>query len=452
MIMAEQRILQQRQHFIVNNIRCVVVKFIAAGGQGEVYKADWKGKPVALKWYYPHYLEADPRLQERLHTTIKIGPPGPRFMWPQALASIQGMPGFGYVMELREPRFQEMHKLMNGSVDTTLRAMVTAAFELAHNYQLLHAEGLCYRDISFGNAFFDPQTGEIRICDNDNVDTNGVPGIVLGTPRFIAPELFREVATPNRQTDLFALSVLLFCILMRHHPLEGQKDLILNYLDAPVIEVMKILHRWMPVFIFDPNDDTNRLIHGVPAHDLARKLWRIYPRFIRKLFRTAFTDGLQEPDKRISDLEWRDAMLRLRDSLFLCQHCRRENFYDSEILAERGGYPPRCRSEKCNRHLVLPHRMRIGRKIIMLPLGAELFAYHTELAPPAERRFDLTQPTGVVVPHPHNSQALGLKNVSPGNWVVTRRDSSLLNVEPGRSIRLEEGIRINFGTLEGEVR
>lgn len=38
----------------------------------------------------------------------------------------------------------------------------------------LHAQGLCYRDISFGNVFFDHETGEVLICDNDNVAVDGV--------------------------------------------------------------------------------------------------------------------------------------------------------------------------------------------------------------------------------------------------------------------------------------
>jgi hypothetical protein len=33
--------------------------------------------------------------------------------------------------------------------------------------------GYSYRDISFGNLFFDPDTGDVLICDNDNVSANG---------------------------------------------------------------------------------------------------------------------------------------------------------------------------------------------------------------------------------------------------------------------------------------
>src|SRR5256885_1046760 len=82
----------------------------------------------------------------------------------------------------------------------------------------LHARGLCYRDISFGNAFFDPETGEVLICDNDNVTVDAqAKGGVYGTPRFMSPEIVRGETAPNSQTDLFSLSVLLFYMFMMHH-------------------------------------------------------------------------------------------------------------------------------------------------------------------------------------------------------------------------------------------
>jgi hypothetical protein len=33
------------------NASCTVIEFLGYGGQGEVYRASWKGEEVALKWY-----------------------------------------------------------------------------------------------------------------------------------------------------------------------------------------------------------------------------------------------------------------------------------------------------------------------------------------------------------------------------------------------------------------
>jgi serine/threonine protein kinase len=49
------------------------------------------------------------------------------------------------------------------------------------------------------------------IADNDNVSVDGAGVLgVLGTPRFMAPEIVRGETVPSTQTDLFSLSVLIF--------------------------------------------------------------------------------------------------------------------------------------------------------------------------------------------------------------------------------------------------
>ena len=74
-----------------------------------------------------------------------------------------------------------MKKRVNPSFYTLCRT----AFNLTRGYQKLHAMGAKYQDISFGNLFFNPDNGDVLICDNDNVSfDNSKPGCVLGTPGF----------------------------------------------------------------------------------------------------------------------------------------------------------------------------------------------------------------------------------------------------------------------------
>ena len=73
--------------------------------------------------------------------------------------------------------------------------------------------------------FFDPDTGDVLICDNDNVSANGIDNSsVYGTPRFMAPEIVMGQAKPSRNTDLYSLAVLLFYMFMMGHPLEGKLE------------------------------------------------------------------------------------------------------------------------------------------------------------------------------------------------------------------------------------
>jgi serine/threonine protein kinase len=190
----------QTVYTITSKMPCVAEKFLGGGGQGEVYKADLGGKKIALKWYFP--ASADSRTISGLGNLVKKGPPTDKFLWPIELTQAKDVPGFGYIMPLRGPQYISIVDLMKRRAEPTFRAIATAGLSLADSYLELHAKGLCYRDISFGNVFFEPNTGEVLICDNDNVAIDGqAQGGVLGTPRFMAPEIVRCEALPSMQTD-----------------------------------------------------------------------------------------------------------------------------------------------------------------------------------------------------------------------------------------------------------
>ena len=421
--------------------------FLGGGGQGEVYRArlvdsQGAGAPVALKWFFPHYLRQDPALRARLERAIDTGPPSDRFLWPQALVETADRPGFGYVMPLREDRFAGITDLVTRRSEPTLRALVTAGFELAHNYQQLHAKGFCYRDISFGNVFFDPESGEVRICDNDNVDIDRKGGAIVGTPRFMAPEIVRGEAGPSTQTDLFSLAVLLFYMLVNHHPLEGKKEALIRALDLPA---MTRLYGEDPIFIFDPNNDSNRPCDGY--QDNAVNLWPLYPQFIQTLFIRTFTDGLHDAHKRVVESQWTSALIRLRDAIFYCQQCSAENFYDPDALNSAEGSTTDCWA--CDLPHRLPPRMRIDQDdVVMLNHDTLLYPHHLD----EQRRYEVDAPAAEVTQHPQNPQVWGLRNLSEQRWTSQNVDGQLNEIEPGQTVTLSSGLRIQFGSRQGEVR
>ena len=424
----------QKVHTETTRANCVVEKFLGSGGQGEVYQAVLDNKLVAVKWYYP--ASATPEQQKALEILIRMGAPSDRFLWPIELATSSTTTGFGYVMSLREPRFRSIVDLMKRRIEPSFRALATAGLELSHSYLQLHLKGLCYRDISFGNAFFDPDNGEILICDNDNVAVDSqTRSAVYGTPRFMAPEIVRGEAVPSSQTDLFSLAVLLFYMFVMHHPLEGKKELAIKCLDLPA---MKKLYGTEPLFIFDPADDSNA--PDPQYHRNAVAFWMVYPRFLRDLFTKAFTEGIRDPQHgRVRESNWRAAMARLRDSIIYCTHCNAENFHDA------GEDNDHCWS--CRRQLRLPPRIRIGKNFVMLNHDTFLFVHHVD----EEKKYDFTQPVAAVTKHPIDPEIWGLKNLSPETWSTTNHKGEVNDVSPGRSVTLALGTRINFGHAEGEI-
>lgn len=424
-----------------SGMSCSVEKFLGGGGQGEVYRATIGGNLIALKWYFPHQATEDQR--EALQTLVKRGAPTDKFLWPMELTSARDVPGFGYIMPLREPRYKGIVDLMKQRIDPSFRVLAKACHGLADSFLQLHVKGLCYRDISFGNVFFEPRTGDVLICDNDNVTVDGdSKGGVLGTPRFMAPEVVRGDASPGSQTDLFSLAVLLFYMFMVHHPLEGKKEASIHCFDLPA---MNKLYGTEPVFIFDPNDDSNRPVPGY--HDNAITYWKIYPQFLKDLFIQAFTEGIRDPQHgRVRESEWRAAMIRLMDSIIYCPYCGAENFYDAETLKASGGTPAPCWS--CNQEGTLPPRIRIGKHIVMLNHDTQLFPHHVDV----QRLYDFSYPVAEVTRHPSNPDIWGLKNLSQEKWTSTKADGTTNDIEPGRSVSLAVGTKISFGNTEGEIR
>ncbi|MCP4352324.1 MAG: serine/threonine protein kinase [Desulfobacterales bacterium] len=418
---------------------CKVEHFLGGGGQGEVYKASLDGKQVALKWYFPQ--QATPGLLKALKNLIKKGAPNNKFLWPLDLASAKHVNGFGYIMPLRESRYKGINDLMKRRIEPSFRALITAGLDLAQSFLQLHAKGMCYRDISFGNVFFDPHTGEVLICDNDNVTVDrGGKGGILGTPRFMAPEVVRGEALPSIRTDLFSLAVLMFYMLMVHHPLEGKKESQIKCFDLPA---MNKIYGTEPVFIFDPDDDSNRPELG--HHNNAIIFWEIYPQFLRDLFIKAFTQGIHDPEHgRVRESEWRAVMVRLRDAIIYCENCGAENFYGGS-LSKTLGKPNLCWS--CQKSFKTPPRIYINKNIVMLNYDTRLFPHHTD----PDKAYDFSKPVAAVNQHPKNPQIWGLKNLSDEKWVATGPDKSVKDVEPGRSITLVKGTQIDFGRIKGEI-
>ncbi len=422
----------------LSNLNCSVGEFLGAGSQGEVYRATLGTKQVALKWYFPHYLQSDPELRRNLRTAIERGSPSDRFLWPIELVIAGSGSGFGYVMPLREDRYKSLIEVMKRRAEPTFRSLATAGFEIADSYLQLHSSGLCYSDISFGNVFLDPKNGQVCICDNDNVHVDGQPTGIGGTIGFMAPEIVRGEAMPSSDTDLFSLAVLLFYLFMLHHPLEGQRELDVKCFDYPA---KRKLYGAEPIFVFDPTDERNRPVPGY--HDNGLAFWPVYPDFAKALFIKSFTAGLWDPKNgRVRESEWRAAMVHLRDSIVYCRACGAENF----AHLDASGVPQFCWS--CHGALDLPFRVQIGRNVVMLNHDTELFAHHID----AKRIYDFSKPVAEVSRHPTDPSRWGLKNLGETSWQVTDATGAVLEVAPGRSVSLAAGRRIDFGPAQGEIQ
>lgn len=406
---------------------------LGAGGQGEVYSVEKNGITYALKWYYAK--SATKNQKDILDNLIMKGKPNDSFLWPQDLIyKKQGEP-FGYIMPLRPENYKGIIDMMKRRAEPSFEALCRAAFNLTKGYRDLHSMGYCYRDISFGNVFFNPDTGDVLICDNDNVSYDGAVSGVYGTARFMAPEIVNGKAKPSTNTDLFSLAVLLFYMFMLNHPLEGKLEANIKCLDYLA---MNRLYGTHPVFIFDPNDTSNRPLEGY--QDNALIYWKIYPKQLRDMFTKAFTVGIHEPNKRVTEAEWLDVFANLMSGIQNCQKCDAEVFFDTEKVEKNENHI--CWS--CNNKVKMPHILKAGKSIVLLKEDAKIYSHYIK----GDR--DMTTVVGKVVQNPKNPSLYGIKNESKDNWTYIKEDGTQIPVAPGRSAAIAKNSKINFGQIIGE--
>lgn len=420
-----------------SNIELTIVKFLGSGGQGEVYEVLYEGRRLALKWYF---IQSATENQENLiEQLVKSGRPDERFLWPIALIKIKGKKSFGYLMPLRPSQFSNIVDLMKRRIEPSFDAVITACIQLADSFHKLHEKALCYRDISFGNFFFHPKTGDVLICDNDNVTSkNTQMAGVLGTPRFMAPEVVMGLKKPDINSDLFSLSVLIFYMLMMHHPLEGRQEKNIKCFDLPA---MTKLYGKNPIFIFDPNNASNRPVPGYQDNPLS--FWPIYTEQIRQLFIRAFTVGIRDPNRRITEKLWRESLIDLKNAVVLCD-CGMENFYD--IYKFQRGLSNNCWA--CQRPLEVASRIKIGKQVVVLNLSTKLYGHHLL----NQEKFRFKKILAEVVPHPKYKDTMGLKNLSKVAWQVKTKLGKAYTIDYGKSFTIEDGTIVYFGEVEGMIR
>ncbi|MDD1685193.1 MAG: protein kinase [Methanoregula sp.] len=435
--------LGQRVRAEISGMELEVIKKLGEGTQGEVYLVEGPDGYQAVKWYKPEQATTEQR--SAILYLVRTGPPfgaaGKRFIWPRDLVTRTGSPQFGYLMNRIDTRqFAELGECWaHLKTVPNFSALCEISYQLANSYRALHLSGHCYRDISAGNLMFDPATGDVLICDNDNVGVNRQSrSQVWGTMEYMAPEIIRGEKDPSTQTDLHSLAVLLFYLWIWHHPFHGAREYRFHCWDIPA---KKSVYGESPVFIFDPDDTSNALPRD-PDYETANERWEYCPQALKEMFIRAFSDGVRDPDRRVTEGEWQTLFSSLKDSIVACPKCRAENFLNGN------GKNGKC--WHCQERLVSPPVILIRRPgtetRLALSLGTTIRRRHIASSSPQD---DGSEIIGTVVAHPTIAGAAGIRNNSGMVWQCTFPDNSIAIVPPGRAVPLNPGteIRIEGATL-----
>lgn len=413
-----------------------IIEEIGSGGQGSVYRVRWDDGEYALKWYRPSKISKPKLFRSNLERNIIDGAPASHFLWPLKLT--KGYKGaFGYLMRLRPDEYVDFAAILDMRTQfPSLHVMLLAALDMVDGFRSLHRQGKCYQDLNDGNFFINADTGEILICDNDNVTPDRTDIGMAGMPGYMAPEIVRGDAKPDTQTDYHSLAVVLFKLLMRHDPYLGKA-----FVEKDVIseEAERELYGVHPVFIFDPQDESNRPLPDIHPNPLA--LWPTFPDYVRDAFAKVFADGAKSPKYRLDDNQWRDILLRLKGEILSCQ-CGHE-FLLSHVAEEAKNGIFRCPG--CGCRCSMPMSLDATGLPVHLYPGTRFGSCHA-ISSSADYRDEIA----IVVRNKNNPSAWGLRNAGNMTWRV-RRDGAWKPVTHGEVVPLRDGLEIMFGKTMGKI-
>ena len=408
----------------------IVLEEIGSGGQGVVYKVSIDGKPYALKWYYAHKLSMPAQFKTNLEENIHVGSPSKDFLWPLRLSKQHG-DSFGYIMNLRPKTYADFSDILNNRKRfSSLFTLVESAIHIVNAFRELHRKGYSYQDINDGNFFINVDSGDVLICDNDNVAPYGKSLGIAGKPGYMAPEIVRGEVKPSQETDAHSLAVVLFKLFLRHDPLMGK----IHVAKVCVTEkAEKELYGEHPVFIFDPTDTSNRPVPGVHPNPL--KLWPQYPKYMQDMFIRAFAEGMKNRNVRPTDNEWRDMLIRLRGEILSCT-CGTEMLACSLKSKVSNG---QFACPKCHAKHTFPFVLESGKHCLYLFPGNKIYGCHVD-----RDSDDCETEVGIVTRNKNNPNMYGIRNKSEFMWVCDY-GGNLKNIQKEEVAPIADNMKISFG-------
>jgi hypothetical protein len=180
---------------------------LGKGGMGEVYRADdlTLGQTVALK-FLPEALVADPEWLDRFRNEVRAAREvsHPNVCRVYDIADSDGQTFISMEFIQGEDLASLLRRIGRLSADKASEM----ARGLCAGLAAAHDKGVLHRDLKPSNVLIDEQ-GRVRLADFGLAGGDVTTSSVVGTPAYMAPELFSG-SDATVQSDLYALGLVLF--------------------------------------------------------------------------------------------------------------------------------------------------------------------------------------------------------------------------------------------------
>ena len=152
-------------------------------------------------------------------------------------------------------------------------------------------------------------------------------------------------------------------------------------------------------------------------------MWPLLPEELRGKFKEQFSDRIiNSPQERMTEMQWVDVFISLRDHLMKCPHCGDETFV-------YGNQP--CLNPRCRKPIQVTYVMDGAGRSIPLIKGNII-------------RFERTGvPSGVVIDKNDASGLLLIKNLTEKAWTVLTPSGKSLSVAPGGFMPVKQDLVIS---------
>ncbi|MEQ1757693.1 MAG: protein kinase [Vicinamibacterales bacterium] len=197
-----------------------MVTRVGRGGMGEVWRADdlVLNTAVALKLVYSASGEARMRLLREVRLARQITHGAVCRVFDVGDADGQVF----YSMEFIEG--EDLATLLRRAGRLPQERVLEIGRQLCDGVAAAHAQGVLHRDLKPANVLVD-QNGDIRITDFGIAiaRTDSQDRTLIGTPGYMAPEQLTIGAPLSEQTDIYAIGLILYELLVGERPFADSK-------------------------------------------------------------------------------------------------------------------------------------------------------------------------------------------------------------------------------------